>query len=75
MSSRAHLGEIESPKASGDAIEASLIQEIDALGYVGDRTATWHDAETTGLLEPSTTLPFFGIVVVEMETPIDPSRR
>ncbi|MFC3957150.1 hypothetical protein [Halovivax cerinus] len=71
MSSRASLGEIESPKASGDAIEASLIQEIDALGYVGDRTATWHDAVTTGLLEPSTTLPFYGIVVVETETPIE----
>ncbi|WP_247729480.1 hypothetical protein [Halovivax limisalsi] len=71
MSSRASLGEIKSPKASGDAIEADVIQSIDALRYVGDGTATWHDAETTGLLEASTSLPFYGIVVVEPETPIE----
>lgn len=71
MSSQASLGEIESPKASGDAIEADVVQSIEPLRYVGDRTATWHDAETTGLLEPSTTLPFYGIGVVEPETPVE----
>ncbi|AGB16972.1 hypothetical protein Halru_2388 [Halovivax ruber XH-70] len=63
--------EIESPKTSGDAIEADVIQAVDALGYVGDATVTWHDAETTGLLKPSTALPFYGIVVVMPETPIE----
>ncbi|WP_049928660.1 hypothetical protein [Halopiger goleimassiliensis] len=62
---------LESPKASGDALEADVIQAIDALEYVGDRTATWHDARTTALLEPRETLPFYGIVVVEPETPVE----
>ncbi|AXR78479.1 hypothetical protein [Natrarchaeobaculum sulfurireducens] len=69
MSSRA--SELESSKASGDALEADLIQQIDALEYVGDRTATWHDARTTTLLEPSEWLPFYSIVVVEPDTPVE----
>ncbi|ELY90872.1 hypothetical protein [Natrialba taiwanensis] len=69
MSSRASA--LESSKASGDALEAALIQSIDALEFVGDRTATWHDARTTTLLEPDQSLPFYGIVVVERGTPIE----
>ncbi|RQG94068.1 hypothetical protein [Natrarchaeobius chitinivorans] len=69
MSSR--TSELESPKASGDALEAELIQTIDALEYVGDRTATWHDARTTTLLEPALSLPFYGIVVVEADVPVE----
>ncbi|TMT85399.1 hypothetical protein E2L06_01800 [Haloterrigena sp. H1] len=49
MSSRA--SGLESSKASGDAIEAEIVQAVDALEYVGDRTATWHDARTTAVLE------------------------
>ncbi|AXR82365.1 hypothetical protein [Natrarchaeobaculum sulfurireducens] len=69
MSSRA--SELESPKASGDALEADVVQAVDALEYVGDRTATWHDAKTTALLEPSEWLPFYSIVVVEPDTPVE----
>ena len=69
MSSRA--SELESPKASGDALEADVVQTVDALEYVGDRTATWHDARTTTLLEPSEWLPFYSIVVVEPDTPVE----
>ncbi|WP_243645300.1 hypothetical protein [Natrarchaeobius chitinivorans] len=69
MSSR--ISALESPKASGDALEAHLIQSIDALEYVGDRTATWHDARTTTLLEPAESLPFYGIVVVEPGVPVE----
>ncbi len=69
MSSRASA--LESSKASGDALEAELVQTIDALEYVGDRTATWHDARTTALLEPNQSLLFYGVVVVEPETPVE----
>ena len=62
---------LESPKASGDAIEADAIQAIEELTYVGDRTATWHDAETTTLLEPSDRLPFYGICLLEAGTPVE----
>ncbi|WP_137288129.1 hypothetical protein [Natronorubrum halophilum] len=69
MSSRTSA--LESSKASGDALEAEIVQTFDALEYVGDRTATWHDAKTSALLEASRSLPFFGIVLVEPETPIE----
>ena len=69
MSSRA--SELESPKASGDALEADVVQTVDALEYVGDQTATWHDARTTTLLEPSESLSFYSIVVVEPDTPVE----
>ncbi|RQG89348.1 hypothetical protein [Natrarchaeobius chitinivorans] len=69
MSSRTSA--LESPKASGDALEAHLIQSIEELEYVGDRTATWHDARTTTLLEPTSSLPFFGIVLVEPDVPVE----
>ncbi|RQG97224.1 hypothetical protein [Natrarchaeobius chitinivorans] len=69
MSSRTSA--LESSKASGDALEAHLIQSIDALEFVGDRTATWHDARTTTLLEPAENLPFYGIVVVEAGIPVE----
>ena len=68
MSTRSPL---ESAKASGDYIEADIIQTVDALEYVGDTTATWYDARTTTLLEPSSSLTFYGIVVVETETPVE----
>ncbi|MHC3439216.1 hypothetical protein ACYJ1Y_14275 [Natrialbaceae archaeon A-gly3] len=63
--------ELESPKASGDALEAEIVQVVDALEYVGDRTATWHDAKTTAVLEPSQDLLFFGVCVVEPEVPVE----
>ncbi|WP_137289514.1 hypothetical protein [Natronorubrum halophilum] len=69
MSSRRSA--LESSKASGDALEAEIVQVIDALEYVSDHTATWHDAKTSTLLEASRSLPFYGIVLVEPETPIE----
>ena len=69
MSSR--TSPLESSKASGDFLEAEIVQVIDTLEYVGDRTATWHDARTTAVLEASRSLPFYGIVLVEPETPVE----
>ncbi|WP_265109603.1 hypothetical protein [Halosolutus halophilus] len=69
MSSR--TSELESPKASGDAIEATVVQDVDEFEHVGDRTATWHDAKTTTLLEPRRSLPFYGIVLVEPAVPVE----
>ncbi|QLG51093.1 hypothetical protein [Natrinema halophilum] len=69
MSSRASA--LESSKASGDALEAEIVQVVDELEYVGDRTTTWHDARTTAVLEASRSLPFYGIVLVEPDVPIE----
>jgi len=69
VSSRA--SELESPKASGDALEAAVIQRVDALEAVTDYVATWHDAVTTDLLVPDNRLPFYGICLVEAETPVE----
>ncbi|PGF15820.1 hypothetical protein CP556_06625 [Natrinema sp. CBA1119] len=69
MSSRA--SELESSKASGDALEAEIVQVVDALEYVSDHTATWHDAQTTAVLEASRSLPFYGIVLVEPGVPVE----
>ncbi len=69
MSSR--TSELDSPKASGDAIEVKIVKVVAELEYVGDRTATWHDARTSTLLEPQRSLPFYGIVIVEPGVPVE----
>ncbi|QCW04747.1 hypothetical protein [Natrinema pallidum] len=69
MSSRA--SELESPKASGDALEGEIVQTVDELEYVSDHTATWHDARTTAVLEARHSLPFYGIVLVEPDVPVE----
>jgi hypothetical protein len=69
MSSRA--SELESPKASGDALEAEVVQTVDELEYVSDHTVTWHDAWTTAVLEACESLPFYGIVLVERNVPVE----
>ncbi len=69
MSSRA--SEFERSTASGDALEAEIVQVVDALEYVSDHTATWHDAQTTAVLEASQSLPFYGIVLVEPDVPLE----
>ena len=68
---RAAASELASPKASGDHIEADVVQHIDALWHVSDRTATWHDARTTAVLEPSEELRFYSIALVEPYTPVE----
>lgn len=44
-----------SSKAAGEAIEAEVLQAVDALTYVGDSTAEWHDARVDGLLDGTDT--------------------
>ncbi|APW99120.1 hypothetical protein CHINAEXTREME_15655 [Halobiforma lacisalsi AJ5] len=63
--------ELESPKASGDFLEGEIVQRIDALEFVDDPTADWHDAKTTTVLESEQSLPFYGVVVLEPEIPIE----
>ncbi|SFB97700.1 hypothetical protein SAMN05444422_103316 [Halobiforma haloterrestris] len=65
------MSELESAKASGDFLEGEIVQRIDALEYVDDRTAEWHDAKTTAVLEPDRSLPFYGVVLLEPEIPIE----
>lgn len=67
----ARASALASSKASGDALEAAVVQAVDALEYVSDRAATWHDARTTSLLTPSDRLPFYSIAVVEPDTAVE----
>jgi len=64
---------VESAKAAGSRVEADVIDRFDALRYVPESEATWHDAETVALLAPERAdrLRFGGIVVVEPGTPIE----
>jgi hypothetical protein len=61
---------VQSAKAAGSRIEADVIDRFDALRYVPESEATWHEAETVALLPPesSNRLRFGGIVVVELGT-------
>lgn len=40
-----------SSKAAGEAIEAEVLQHVDALEYVGDSEAEWYDARVNGVLD------------------------
>jgi hypothetical protein len=64
---------VASAKAAGSRVEADVIDRFDALRYVPESEATWHDAETVALLAPERAdrLQFGGIVVVEPGTPIE----
>ena len=64
---------VQSAKAAGSRVEADVIDRFDALRYVPESEATWHDAETVALLAPERAdrLRFGGIVVVEPGTPIE----
>ena len=60
-----------SSKAAGEAIEAEVIQRVPELEYVGDHTAEWHDARVNGLLEPSATVAFGDVLLLEDGTPVE----
>lgn len=60
MSSRAR-----SSKASGDLVEANVVQRVPPLRSVPDATAEWHDAVVDGCLSPSALVHFVGVVVLE----------
>lgn len=61
----------QSPKAAGEAIEAEVLQVVDALAYVGDGEAEWHDARVDGLLEPSDLVTFGSTPLLEHGTPVE----
>ena len=58
-------------KAAGEAVEAEVIQRVPELEYVGDHTARWHDARVNGLLEPSATVAFGDVLLLEDGTPVE----
>ncbi|GAA0211255.1 hypothetical protein GCM10009000_027550 [Halobacterium noricense] len=68
--SRATSG-VPSPKESGEAVEAEVIDRFPALEYIPDSAATWYDAETTTALSPSDALPFASVPIVATGTPIE----
>lgn len=60
-----------SAKAAGEAIEAAVIQRVDALQYVGDSRAEWHDARVNGVLAASETITFGHVLRLEDGTPVE----
>lgn len=58
-------------KALGDDLESALIQCHDELEGVPDDDCEWHDATTTTLWTPTARLPFGGICLVEVNTPVE----
>lgn len=58
-------------KAAGEDVEAEVIQRVPELEFVSDRTARWHDARVNGLLEPSATVAFGDVLLLEDGTPVE----
>lgn len=61
----------ELAKRGGENAEAAVLQEVPELRYVADSEAVHFDAETEELLEPSRSLPFYGIPLVESGTAVE----
>lgn len=59
------------PKLLGDGLEDELIARHDELVDVPDETCEWHDAYVDELWTPTGHLPFGGICLVEIDTPVE----
>ena len=60
-----------SPKRSGEAIEAEVLDLVPELTYVSDREAEWHDARVTALLEPSQEVVFHSINLLAVDMAVE----
>lgn len=60
-----------SAKVTGEAMEAAVIQAVDELDAVGDGSAEWHDARTTGPLQPGPEHSIESVLLVESGTPVE----
>lgn len=65
-------GTLPSSKESGEAVEASVVQPVQELAYVADRTAEWHDAEVVALFEPPhPEVTFYAINLLAVGVPVE----
>lgn len=61
-----------SPKRSGETVEGIVVQRVEELRYVSDRTARWHDAEVVTLFEPPhDAVSFHGINLLTVGVPVE----
>ncbi|ELZ54510.1 MULTISPECIES: hypothetical protein [Halorubrum] len=60
-----------SSKRAGEDAEAAVLEAVDGLAYVPDDETEHVDARVESLVEPSSTLPFVGICLLESETPVE----
>lgn len=60
-----------SSKRAGENAEAAVLESVDGLAYVPDGESERIDARAETLVEPSRTLPFVGICVLEAGSPVE----
>lgn len=60
-----------SSKRAGENAEGAVIDHVDGLAYVPDNEIEHADARALELLEPSTSLPFVGICLLEVGTLVE----
>jgi hypothetical protein len=60
-----------SSKAAGEAIEAEVLQLVDALTFVGDSTAEWHDARVATVLDDDGLVSLGIVPLLERGTPVE----
>lgn len=58
-------------RRAGENAEGAVIQRVDAIEHLPDSEAVHFDAVAEQLLEPSETLPFVGICLVETGTVLE----
>lgn len=58
-------------KRAGEAVEGEVIQRYPELEYVPDADAHHYDARVSRLLCPSDALPFVGMCLLEVGTPVE----
>jgi len=69
--SRPQQSQLAASRQAGDRSESVVLEHVDQLRYVPDTESPHYDATAEGLIEPSSELPFVGIVVLEPETQVE----
>lgn len=69
--SRSSQSQLAASRQAGDRSETVVLEEVPELRYVPDSEANHYDAIVEELIEPSSALPFVGIVVLESGTPVE----
>ncbi|QCS42657.1 hypothetical protein [Natrinema versiforme] len=69
--SQPQQSQLAASRQAGDRSESVVLEHVDKLRYVPDTEAPHYDALAEGLLEPSSEIPFVGIVVLESGTAVE----
>ena len=60
-----------SSKRAGENAEGAVIEAVDGLAYVSDTDSEHIDARAVEIVEPSASLPFVGICLLEVGSAVD----